>query len=107
VTDRGHQTAFDACAADGVRFVPYFPLGSAFRAESLVLGHPALRRTAGRLGVTPAQVALAWLLDRSPAVLLIPGTSSADHLTENLAAADIVLDEEATSVLGDIGAPAG
>ena len=55
--------------------------------------------TAQRLGATPAQVALAWLLQRAPTVLLIPGTSSLSHLEENLAAEDLVLDQEALELL--------
>jgi len=57
-------------------------------------------RTAERLEVTPAQVALGWLLQRGPNVLLIPGTSSLGHLEENLSAADLVLDAEALALLG-------
>jgi len=60
-----------------------------------VLGNPAVRATAGRLGATPAQIALAWTLGLAPNVLLIPGTSSVAHLEENLAAADVMLDEQA------------
>jgi aryl-alcohol dehydrogenase-like predicted oxidoreductase len=100
VADRSDQDVFDACAADGVPYVPYFPLGSAFFPDKPVLSHPAVRSTAERLGVTPAQVALAWLLQRAPNVLLIPGTSSLGHLEENLRAADVVLDAEALDALG-------
>jgi aryl-alcohol dehydrogenase-like predicted oxidoreductase len=100
VADRSDQDVFDACAADGVPYVPYFPLGSAFFPDKPVLSHPAVLSTANRLGVTPAQVALAWLLQRGPNVLLIPGTSSLGHLEENLAAADVELDAEALAALG-------
>jgi pyridoxine 4-dehydrogenase len=100
VADRSDQVVFDACAADGVPYVPYFPLGSAFVPDKPVLSHPAVVASAGRLGVTPAQVALAWLLQRAPNVLLIPGTSSLEHLQENLAADDLALDEEALIALG-------
>jgi aryl-alcohol dehydrogenase-like predicted oxidoreductase len=100
VADRSDQDVFDACAADGVPYVPYFPLGSAFFPDKPVLNHPAVLGTAERLGVTPAQVALAWLLQRAPNVLLIPGTSSLGHLEENLRAADVVLDAEALDALG-------
>ena len=62
VADRSDQAVFDACAADGVPYVPYFPLGSAFFADQPVLRHPAVVASAERLAVTPAQVALAWLL---------------------------------------------
>jgi aryl-alcohol dehydrogenase-like predicted oxidoreductase len=100
VADRSDQDVFDACAADGVPYVPYFPLGSAFFPDKPVLNHPAVLGTAERLGVTPAQVALAWLLQRAPNVLLIPGTSSLGHLEENLRAADVVLGAEALDALG-------
>jgi aryl-alcohol dehydrogenase-like predicted oxidoreductase len=100
VADRSDQGVFDACAADGVPYVPYFPLGSAFFPDKPVLSHPAVLSTAQRLEVMPAQVALAWLLQRGPNVLLIPGTSSLGHLEENLAAADVVLDPEGLEELG-------
>jgi aryl-alcohol dehydrogenase-like predicted oxidoreductase len=100
VADRSDQDVFDACAADSVPYVPYFPLGSAFFPDKPVLSHPTVLSTAERLEVTPAQVALAWLLQRGPNVLLIPGTSSLGHLEENLTAADLVLDTEALEALG-------
>jgi len=100
VADRSDQEVFDACAADAVPYVPYFPLGSAFLPDKPVLSHPAVLRTAERLEVTPAQVALGWLLQTGPNVLLIPGTSSLGHLEENLSAADLVLDAEALALLG-------
>jgi pyridoxine 4-dehydrogenase len=82
-----------------VPFVPFFPLGSAFNAENPVLGNPAVRETARRLDATAAQVALAWLLQLAPNVLLIPGTSSLEHLKENLAVGDLVLDATALDAL--------
>jgi aryl-alcohol dehydrogenase-like predicted oxidoreductase len=99
VADRSDQTVFDACTAEGVPYVPYFPLGSAFLPDKPVLSHPAVLGAAARLDVTPAQVALAWLLQRGPDVLLIPGTSSLEHLEENLTAAHVVLDAEALEAL--------
>jgi pyridoxine 4-dehydrogenase len=99
LADRSGQDVFDACQADGVPYVPFFPLGSAFNPDNPVLGHLGVRATARRLGVTPAQVALAWLLDIAPNVLLIPGTSSLEHLQENLAVGDLVLDDEARAAL--------
>jgi pyridoxine 4-dehydrogenase len=100
VADRSGQDVFDACRADGVPFVSYFPLGSAFMPDKPVLSRPAVRSVSDRLGATPAQVALAWLLYLSPNVLLIPGTSSLAHLEENLAAVDVDLDQEALTALG-------
>jgi pyridoxine 4-dehydrogenase len=100
LTDRSDQPLFDACRADDVPYVPFFPLGSAFFADNPVLDAPAVEETARRLDATKAQVALAWLLAQAPAVLLIPGTSSLTHLEQNLAAADLVLDDAALEVLG-------
>ena len=74
-------------------------MGSAFGGVNRVLEAPAVTETASRLGATPAQVALAWLLARSPNILLIPGTSSLAHLEENLAAGDLVLDDAALDAL--------
>ena len=104
VVDRSSQPVLDACRADGIAFVPFFPLGSAFGGEhNTVLEAPAVVGAAGRLDATVAQVALAWLLDDSPNVLLIPGTSSLAHLEENLAASDIELDDASRQELGTIG----
>jgi pyridoxine 4-dehydrogenase len=100
LADRSDQRLFDSCAADAVPYVPFFPLGSAFAIENTVLTAPAVVTSATRLGITPAQVALAWLLQRSPNVLLIPGTSSLSHARENLAAAAVQLDDEAMADLG-------
>jgi aryl-alcohol dehydrogenase-like predicted oxidoreductase len=99
LADRSDQDVFDACRVDGVPYVPFFPLGSAFDPGRSVLEAPAVTETAARLQVTPAQVALAWLLHQAPTVLLIPGTSSLAHLEENLAAADLVLDPQALDAL--------
>jgi len=93
LVDRTSAPVLDACAERGIAFVPYFPLGSGFAADNPVLGNPVVQRTAERLGHTPAQIALAWTLAVSPNVLLIPGTSSVGHLEENMAVADIELDD--------------
>ena len=83
---REHDALIDHCAGLGVAFVPFFPLGGFSPLQS-----DGLSAVAARLGVTPMQVALAWLLQRSPAILLIPGTSSMAHLEQNIAAARLVL----------------
>ena len=92
----------DALIADlanaGTAYVPFFPLGGFTPLQST-----ALSDVAERLGATPMQVALAWLLQRSPNILLIPGTSSVAHLRENLAAADLVLPSDAVAELDGIG----
>lgn len=92
--DRSSQPVLDACVDRGIAFVPFFPLGSGFVADNPVLGHPAVKREADKLGRTPAQIVLAWTLSVAPNVLLIPGTSSVHHLEENTAVADIELDDE-------------
>ena len=91
----------DRLAAAGIAYVPYFPLGGFTPLQSGVLDD-----VAASLGATPLQVALAWLLQRSPNVLLIPGTSSVAHLRENVAAASLRLPPEAVAKLDAIGAPA-
>ncbi len=99
VVDRASQPVVDLCGEKGIAFVPFFPLGSGFGVDP-VLTTPSVTSTAERLGCTPAQVALAWILATVPHALLIPGTSSVQHLEENLAAGDVVLDEQALADLG-------
>jgi pyridoxine 4-dehydrogenase len=94
LVERTSQPVLDACIEHGIAFVPFFPLGSAFAVDNPVLGHPAVKREASRLGRTPAQVALAWTLSVAPNVLLIPGTSSVSHLEENTAVSEIELDDD-------------
>jgi aryl-alcohol dehydrogenase-like predicted oxidoreductase len=95
LADRASMPVLRECSSRGIAFVPFFPLGSGFARANPVLGNEQVISIAGRLGRTPAQVALAWVLDLAPNVLLIPGTSSTAHLEENLAAGDVVLDEDA------------
>ncbi|OOY07167.1 aldo/keto reductase family oxidoreductase [Thioclava sp. F36-7] len=95
---RDDDALIDALAADGIAYVPFFPLGGFSPLQS-----QALSDVARDLGATPMQVALAWLLQRSPNILLIPGTSSVAHLEENLAAASLDLPDEACAVLDTIG----
>src|SRR5580700_9824644 len=99
VADRSSMPVLEECDARGIAFVPFFPLGSAFARSNPVLTNPQVVHTAERLGRTPAQIALAWALSLRPNVLLIPGTSSVGHLEDNMAVADIELDEEARSDL--------
>ena len=91
---REDEAMLRALAEDGVAYVPFFPLGGFTPLQSGVLDE-----VAAGLGATPMQVALAWLLQRSPNVLLIPGTSSRGHLRENLAAAELELPAEAVAKL--------
>ncbi len=104
LVDRTSQPVLDACLEHDIAFVPFFPLGSAFTADNPVLGHPAVKREAEKLGRTPAQIALAWTLSIAPNVLLIPGTSSVSHLEENTAVADIELDDDVKRELDDAAA---
>jgi aryl-alcohol dehydrogenase-like predicted oxidoreductase len=98
---RADDALIDDLARDGTAYVPFFPLGGFTPLQS-----SALTQVAERLAATPMQVALAWLLQRSPNILLIPGTSSPGHLRENLAAAELVLPAEAVTVLDAMGAGA-
>ncbi|HEY3799040.1 MAG TPA: aldo/keto reductase family oxidoreductase [Caulobacteraceae bacterium] len=96
---RGDDALIDDLAGQGIAYVPFFPLGGFAPIQSDALG-----AVAAELGATPMQLALAWLLHRSPNILLIPGTSSLAHLHENLAAATLTLSAETLGRLDAIGA---
>lgn len=95
---RSDDALIDYLAAEGIAYVPFFPLGGFSPLQST-----ALSDVANSLGATPMQVALAWLLQRAPNILLIPGTSSVTHLRENLAAAGLELPQDKLAVLDRIG----
>jgi len=95
---RDDDALIDSLAAQGIAYVPYFPLGGFSPLQS-----DALEAVAKRLDATPMAVALAWLLQRSPNVLLIPGTSSVAHLRENVAGAGLELSADALAELDAIG----
>ncbi|MBZ9926687.1 aldo/keto reductase family oxidoreductase [Mesorhizobium sp. BR1-1-4] len=97
IAHRQDDALIDELAADGIAYVPFFPLGGFTPLQSSTLAD-----VAQKLGATPMQVALAWLLQRSPNILLIPGTSSVGHLRENLAAAELKLPADAVQVLNGI-----
>jgi aryl-alcohol dehydrogenase-like predicted oxidoreductase len=97
--DRSGEPLLDLCRERNLAWVPYFPLGSAFPGVAKVTEHPAVLVAAATLGTTPAQVGLAWLLAHDPHVLVIPGTSSPDHLAENVAAALVQIDDDTMAVL--------
>ena len=99
LADRASMPVLEECSARGIAFVPFFPLGSGFGQVNPVVNDEHLLSTASRLGHTPAQIALAWLLGLASNVLLIPGTSSVRHLEQNVAAADIKLDEHTQAQL--------
>ncbi|MCW3605853.1 aldo/keto reductase family oxidoreductase [Burkholderia cenocepacia] len=97
IAHRGDDALIDTLARDGIAYVPYFPLGGFSPLQSSTLSD-----VAARVGATPMQVALAWLLRRAPNLLLIPGTSSVAHLRENLAAVDLALPADALAALDRI-----
>ncbi len=99
---RHDDALIDALARDGIAYVPYFPLGGFSPLQSATL-----TEVAQRVGATPMQVAIAWLLQRAPNILVIPGTSSVAHLRENLAAATLVLPAAEIQALDGIGRSAG
>ena len=99
VAHRNDDTFLDALAQQGIAYVPFFPLGGFTPLQS-----SALDRVAASLQATPMQVALSWLLRRSPNILLIPGTSSLEHLRENLRAATLELPANAMAELNAISA---
>ncbi len=96
LTDRHSEDVLEACEAAGIGFIPWFPLATGSLAEP---GGP-LDEIARAHEATPAQVALAWLLQRSPIMLPIPGTGSVEHLEENVAAADLTLSDEEMERIG-------
>ena len=97
IAQRGDDALIDELSAAGIAYVPFFPLGG-----FSPLQPSALDQVAANIGASPMQVALAWLLQRAPNVLLIPGTSSVAHLHENLAAAELQLSAEAIAKLDAI-----
>jgi pyridoxine 4-dehydrogenase len=99
VANRGDDALIDRCAREGIAYAPFFPLGG-----FSPLQHDILDKVAATLGASPQQVALAWLLQRSPVITLIPGTSTVAHLRENIAAADLALPADAIAALAAIGA---
>jgi aryl-alcohol dehydrogenase-like predicted oxidoreductase len=103
--DRSQEAMLDVCTAEDVAWVPYFPLGSAFPGFPKASDNSVVIDIAGELGVTPAQVGLAWLLAHAPTTLLIPGTRSIAHLEENLGAGDVELSADALARLDAVTAP--
>ncbi|MGW5639331.1 oxidoreductase [Streptomyces sp. NPDC003832] len=97
IANRGDDDLIDSLAGQGIAYVPYFPLGGFSPVQSGVLDD-----VAKRLGSTPRAVALAWLLRRSPNILLIPGTSSVQHLRQNVAGAAVELPDDAAAELDSI-----
>lgn len=101
IAHRADDALIDMLSQAGIAYVPFFPLGGFSPLQSSTLSD-----VAQAVGATPMQVALAWLLRRSPNMLLIPGTSSVAHLHENLAAADLVLPDDVMATLDGVAVPA-
>src|SRR3954466_14289664 len=99
LVSRKHEAVLDYCEREGIIFIPWYPLG----AGKLANEGSVLDRVAKRLGATPAQVALAWVLERSPVMLPIPGTSRVPHLEENITAAKLELTDEEFGELDRVG----
>jgi len=97
IADREHEAVLEYATEQGIGFIPWFPLATG----SLAQDDGPLAKIAADRGVAPSQVALAWLLARSPVMLPIPGTSSVGHLEENVAAADIALRDDEVQALAD------
>jgi aryl-alcohol dehydrogenase-like predicted oxidoreductase len=95
LTDRSSEAVIETCEREGIAFIPWFPLATG----DLARPGGDLDEIAHRHGATPAQVALAWLLAKSPAMLPIPGTSSVQHLEENVAATELELSDEEVATL--------
>ncbi|GAC1403287.1 MAG: aldo/keto reductase [Mycobacterium sp.] len=103
LTARRSEPVLEACEAEGIGFIPWAPLGSG----PLVAKDGPLQKIAADHGVGPSQLAVAWLLKRSPVMLPIPGTSKVDHLDENVAAAEIELSDAEFAILGKAGSAEG
>jgi pyridoxine 4-dehydrogenase len=99
IVDRTDDSLIDDLAAKGIAYVPYFPLGGFTPIQS-----ETLSKIASEVGATPMQLSLAWLLYRSPNILLIPGTSSREHLRENMKAAELSLSESVFAQLNEVAA---
>ena len=94
LVDQKDAAVLNLCLDAGIAYVPYFPLGSAFPQMPKVTDNPAVRAVSERLGASPAQVGLAWLLAHRENILLIPGTSSGAHLQENMTITDVQLSDD-------------
>ncbi|HEY3509943.1 aldo/keto reductase [Kribbella sp. NPDC051137] len=105
VLDRSSERQLELCAENGIAWIPYFPLGSAFDQIPSPTDHPVVQQLATRLDTTPAAVCLAWILAHNDHTALIPGTRTVAHLEQNLRTADIHLDTEALAELDNLTNP--
>ncbi|GAA3726169.1 aldo/keto reductase [Streptomyces tremellae] len=104
---RGDEDTLRLCLAEGIAWVPYFPLGGAFAGLPKIADEPAVAAAAQALGVSPAQIGLAWLLHHSQNTLLIPGTADPAHLVANAEAGSVVLDGETLAALDAVPSRTG
>jgi diketogulonate reductase-like aldo/keto reductase len=102
LSDQRSLPVLEECRSRGIAFTPFCPLGWPREVQSALLTSPVLADVAARLTATPAQVALAWLLDLAPNILLIPGTRTRTHLADNIQAAGVRLDDAARADLGRV-----
>ncbi|HXY43156.1 MAG TPA: aldo/keto reductase [Acidimicrobiales bacterium] len=100
--NRADEALLDLCLDEGVAWVPFFLLGGAFPGLPKVVDNPIVQTIATRIGATPSQVGLAWLLAHAPHILLVPGTASSAHLNENLGADEVQLTSEDIAVIDGI-----
>lgn len=107
LVSRDDEDLLRLCLAEGIAWVPYFPLGGTFAGLPKVADEPAVRAVAEALGVSPSQVGLAWLLHHAPNVLLIPGTANAAHLEANMAVSGITFDAETLATLDAVESRSG
>ncbi|RKE23449.1 aldo/keto reductase [Streptomyces sp. TLI_171] len=107
LVSRDDEDVLQLCRAEGIAWVPYFPLGGEFAGLPKVADEPAVLAAAHALGVSPAQVGLAWLLHHAPNTLLIPGTADPEHLRANAAAGAVVLDEATLAALDAVPSRSG
>lgn len=103
LADRSSADVLTECTARGIAFVPFCPLGWPRRVRNEILTSPVVTTLGARLRATPAQIAFAWLRDLAPNILLIPGTRTRTHLTENLHAAGVELDDASRAELARVG----
>jgi aryl-alcohol dehydrogenase-like predicted oxidoreductase len=102
VVDRTSEDLIEYCEQQSIAFIPWFPLGGT---DAPVAAQPVVQQVAGEVGASTSQVALAWLLHRSPVILPIPGTNSSEHLRENTESATVVLSDDAFAALSGITEP--
>lgn len=107
LTARKHEPVLGIARAEGISWAPYFPLGGDVPGAAKVTHEPVVQQVAAEIGTTPAQVGLAWLLHHSPNTLIIPGTTSIDHLEQNVAAGSVELSPEQMARLDGIRPAAG